>query len=104
MPQQNRTRDSNGPNTRIRGNSHQIYERYVTLAREAAIEGDRVAVENFYQHAEHYFRISNSGHDGDARETQRPIASVASEPGSTETGVGASQPRWDADRREDGIL
>ena len=60
-PPRNQTVDSNGPNTKIRGSAHQIFERYVALAREAAIGGDRIAAENFYQHAEHYFRIANAG-------------------------------------------
>ena len=59
-PQRNQTVDSNGRNTKIRGSARQIFERYA-LAREAAIGGDRIAAENFYQHAEHYFRIANAG-------------------------------------------
>ncbi|MEM9684071.1 MAG: DUF4167 domain-containing protein [Pseudomonadota bacterium] len=49
--------DSNGPSVRIRGNAFQVHEKYLGLARDAAGSGDRVAAENFYQHAEHYFRI-----------------------------------------------
>jgi hypothetical protein len=30
------------------------------LAREAAVRGDDVEVQNCYQHAEHYFRTMNS--------------------------------------------
>ena len=56
-PQNNQTFDSNGPNIKIRGSAHQIFERYVALAREATATGDRIAAENFYQHAEHYFRL-----------------------------------------------
>jgi len=33
------------------------YERYVALAREAALRGDTIEMENCYQHAEHYFRV-----------------------------------------------
>ena len=62
-PQRGQTFDSNGPNIKIRGSAHQIFERYVALAREAAIGDDRVTVENFYQHAEHYFRVANAGRD-----------------------------------------
>jgi hypothetical protein len=29
----------------------------MALAREAALSGDAVEMENFYQHAEHYFRV-----------------------------------------------
>jgi hypothetical protein len=40
------------------GNSAQRnYERYLALAREAALSGDNVEMENCYQHAEHYFRV-----------------------------------------------
>jgi hypothetical protein len=49
--------ESNGPNIKIRGTPHQIFERYIALAREASTSGDRVASENLYQHAEHYFRL-----------------------------------------------
>src|SRR2546423_6991832 len=56
----NQTRDSNGPNVKSRGSPHQIFERYIALAREASTSGDRVAGENLYQHAEHYFRIMNA--------------------------------------------
>lgn len=42
---------------RIRGNAFQVHEKYLGLARDAAGAGDRVAAENYYQHAEHYFRI-----------------------------------------------
>ena len=49
--------DSNGPSVRIRGNAHQIHEKYLTLSRDAGSAGDRVAAENFSQHAEHYYRL-----------------------------------------------
>jgi Domain of unknown function (DUF4167) len=32
------------------------YERYLALARTEALRGDRIAAENYFQHAEHYFR------------------------------------------------
>lgn len=35
------------------------YERYTTLAKAALAAGDHVGAENFFQHAEHYFRIMN---------------------------------------------
>jgi hypothetical protein len=56
--------DSSGPAERIRGSASQITERYLHLAREADRRADRVSSENYYQHAEHYFRVDNSGHDG----------------------------------------
>jgi Domain of unknown function (DUF4167) len=63
-PQRNQTFDSHGPDIRIRGTAQQIFERYVALAREAATAGERVAAENLYQHAEHYFRVSNASREG----------------------------------------
>jgi hypothetical protein len=39
------------------GNAHRNYERYLALAREATLNGDRIEAENYYQHAEHYFRV-----------------------------------------------
>ena len=33
------------------------YERFCALARRAALAGDTIETENFYQHAEHYFRL-----------------------------------------------
>ena len=53
----NQTFDSNGPSIRIRGSAHQVMEKYLALARDAASQGDRVLAENYLQHAEHYFRI-----------------------------------------------
>jgi hypothetical protein len=56
-PNRNQTFDSNGPDVRIRGNAHQVYEKYLTLARDASTAGDRVLAESLFQHADHYFRI-----------------------------------------------
>lgn len=53
----NRNYDSNGPDVKIRGTASHIYERYCQLARDASSAGDRVAAENYLQHAEHYYRI-----------------------------------------------
>ena len=36
------------------------YERYLALAQEEARSGNVVAAENYYQHAEHYFRLLSS--------------------------------------------
>ena len=53
----NRALDSNGPDVRIRGTANQIYDKYVALARDASSAGDRIKVESYLQHAEHYFRV-----------------------------------------------
>ncbi|MGD9738337.1 MAG: DUF4167 domain-containing protein [Bauldia sp.] len=52
-----RSYESNGPDVKIRGTALHIAEKYITLARDAASSGDRVAEQNYLQHAEHYYRI-----------------------------------------------
>lgn len=53
----NRVFDSSGPEGKVRGTPQQIIEKYQTLARDAQLSNDRVAAENFLQHAEHYTRL-----------------------------------------------
>ena len=55
----NRAMDSNGPDVKVRGTASTIYEKYTTLARDAASSGNRVKAENYRQHAEHYLRLLN---------------------------------------------
>ncbi len=55
--------DSSGPEGRIRGNAHQVYEKYIGLARDALSFGDRISAETYFQHAEHYYRIVNARTD-----------------------------------------
>ncbi len=64
--------DSNGPDVRIRGTAHQVCEKYLTLAKDAAASGDRIVAENYLQHAEHYQRIINS-FESDVRSFDRPM-------------------------------
>jgi hypothetical protein len=44
------------PQARNAQNAQRNYERYLALARAEALTGDRIAAENYFQHAEHYFR------------------------------------------------
>ena len=53
----NRTYDSSGPEGKVRGTPSQVIEKYNQLARDAQLSNDRVAMENFQQHAEHYLRL-----------------------------------------------
>ena len=52
-----RVYESNGPDVKIRGTANHVAEKYIQLARDATASGDPVAAENYYQHAEHYFRL-----------------------------------------------
>ena len=80
-PNRVQTFDSNGPSVKIRGNAYQVFERYVAMAREAQTSGDRVAAENLYQHAEHYFRVMNAMGEGQGQ--PRPTT-----PADVENGAG----------------
>jgi hypothetical protein len=52
-----RVYESNGPDVKIRGTATHVADKYVQLARDAQANGDPVAAENYYQHAEHYYRL-----------------------------------------------
>jgi len=56
----NRVFDSSGPEGKVRGTPQQVIDKYNQLARDAQLSGDRVAAENFQQHAEHYLRLLGS--------------------------------------------
>src|SRR5437016_8462518 len=96
-PHRSQTFESNGPSVKIRGNAYQVFERYVALAREAQASGDRVAAENLYQHAEHYFRVMNA--QGEGQGHPRPTTPADLEMG----GSGENEPREGEPREDRGI-
>lgn len=53
----NRVYESAGPEGKVRGTPQQIIDKYLQLARDFQLSGDRVTAENFLQHAEHYSRL-----------------------------------------------
>src|SRR5690349_22054751 len=56
-PNRNQIFDSSGPDVRVRGNAHQVFDKYQALAREAAASGDRIMAEAYWQYADHYYRM-----------------------------------------------
>ena len=79
--------ESNGPDIKIRGTASHVAEKYVQLARDARSSGDPVAAENYYQHAEHYFRLIAAAQE-QFRQHQpqpRPENETASEDGDDES-------------------
>jgi hypothetical protein len=66
-----RVYESNGPDIKIRGTASHIAEKYLQLARDARSSGDPVAAENYYQHAEHYFRLIATAQE-QFRQNQQP--------------------------------
>jgi len=53
----NKNYESNGPDVKVRGSANTVCEKYQTLARDALSAGDLINAENYFQHAEHYYRI-----------------------------------------------
>lgn len=89
--QSSRTRnyESSGPESKVRGNAQQVVEKYLQLARDASTVGESIKAENYFQHAEHYYRVqvaSSGGNDnGQAARPQDETPSGA--PSSTGNGA-----------------
>lgn len=67
----NQTFESSGPEVKIRGSAQQVYEKYLSLARDAVSAGDRIAAEGFFQFADHYYRLVNAANgNGQSRGDQ----------------------------------
>jgi hypothetical protein len=68
----NRVFDSSGPEGKVRGTPQQIIDKYNQLTRDAQLSNDRVAAENFQQHAEHYLRLlSEAQRESDQRRDEQ---------------------------------
>src|SRR5438309_4567784 len=79
--------ESNGPDIKIRGTASHVAEKYVQLARDARSSGDPVAAENYYQHAEHYFRLIAAAQEQFRQNQPQPRTDneMASEDGDDES-------------------
>ncbi len=80
-PHKNQSFESNGPEVKVRGTAQQVLEKYLILARDASLSGDRVASEGYYQYAEHYFRMANTdanseSNQGARQETKTPAGGM----------------------------
>jgi Domain of unknown function (DUF4167) len=62
-PQQRRAPNAARPEQRHSQSAQRNYQHYMELARAEAAAGNPVGAENYYQHAEHYFRTMNPEHD-----------------------------------------
>ena len=106
-----RVYESNGPDIKIRGTASHVAEKYIQLARDAQSSGDPVGAENYFQHAEHYFRLIAAAQEqfrpnpnfqrpegGEGREESREQSfdgeDEATQPftGGSEPGYGREQP------------
>ena len=57
------SRGSQNAQSRGSQNAQRSYERYLALAQAQAQSGDVIGAENYYQHAEHYFRSMSSNRE-----------------------------------------
>ena len=78
----NRSYESNGPDVKIRGTAAHVCEKYQQLARDALSSGDRVTAENYFQHAEHYYRLLMAAQAG--QEPNRQTANLGYRPNDEE--------------------
>src|SRR5881409_733377 len=79
--------ESNGPDVKIRGTASHVAEKYVQLARDAQSSGDPVGAENYFQHAEHYFRLIAAAQEQFRQNQPQPRTDneMASEDGDDES-------------------
>jgi hypothetical protein len=75
-----RVYESNGPDVKIRGTASHVAEKYIQLARDSQASGDPVAAENYYQHAEHYFRMIAAAQEQFRQGQQQPFNRPDGEP------------------------
>jgi len=78
--------DGGGGDMRVRGNAYQVMEKYLALARDASAAGDRIAMENYLQHAEHYYRVLNA--NGDAHRARQSMRDDVNGTGGQVSGNG----------------
>ena len=97
------TFESNGPEGKIRGTAFQVIEKYQALAQDALSAGDRIGAENYFQHAEHYYRVvAANGWDQRGQRPQgqqpqpqqsQPRVEPEQQPGGEQQPAAAAEPR-----------
>jgi hypothetical protein len=88
-------RNNGGGSNRPRKNYGAMREKYLANARDALASGDRVLAENYYQHADHCYRMMVE--EGSQQRPQQP--QQAQPQGSEESQDNAGQ----ENRQEDGV-
>ena len=72
--------DSSGPDVRVRGSAIQVNEKYIALANDAAMRGDRIKAESLFQYADHYYRVYMLANGGiDPRKTSNEDNKITDE-------------------------
>ena len=85
QPQKNLNGETPQPKTR--NNPQQYVEKYLTLARDAASSGDPISAENYYQYADHYFRIVLANRPSRLPPMRKPMTIETSAPVASESPV-----------------
>jgi hypothetical protein len=92
----NRSYDSSGPEVKVRGTASAVYDKYQALGRDAILSGDRVAAENYFQHAEHYYRLAQAAKqqagDNEQRDSRRQEQQNRNERGNDGTAGASNEP------------
>lgn len=83
--------ESNGPEVKVRGNAQQVVEKYLALARDASLVGDRIVAENYFQHAEHYYRVMTANGPLEDRNSQNG-RHIEEDDGQAEPAAGGAPP------------
>jgi len=97
----NRVFDSSGPEGKVRGTPQQIIEKYQLLARDAQLSNDRVAAENFLQHAEHYTRMLGEAQREMAAEQEERQRQQQQNGGGGQSNYGGQNPQNGGNRDRD---
>jgi hypothetical protein len=99
----NRVFDSSGPEGKVRGTPQQIIDKYNQLARDAQLGNDRVAFENFQQHAEHYLRmLAEAQREQDARREQQQQQQGGGQQGGGQQPQSGNEQKGQGDGPSDG--
>ena len=94
--------ESNGNDSKVKGNAQQVNEKYQLLARDAKSSGDVIKAENYFQHAEHYHRLHSSllnaaqangnNFNREKEEKQKNVVAIKEEEIDQKKSIASSQP------------
>lgn len=88
--------ESSGPEVKVRGTAQQVLDKYLQLARDANLSGDRVTAEGYQQYAEHYYRLINA----DAPDGAKKSASADGAGADAGAGAGGGDHRKSRGRQQ----
>ena len=91
--QSHRQTNGNPSDQKMRGNAQQCVDKYLTLARDAATSGDPISAENYYQYADHYFRIVLANRPSRLPPIRKPLDVESSAPVALENPIQKVSPQ-----------